>query len=175
MGVEWSVRPVIIVTGANGCVEFVFFAARADFSLCCRGIGFSICHRLLVQLAQHNPPDAQPQRYATRRLDLEHNAKTGGAADFRGLAGCDTLTLVLACRNVQKAEAARKELLGLLDIEVERLKRSERYDGHAERFRKNLEIVVRCLDLASMDSIFKFARRISSEYASISSLPYKRV
>lgn len=56
------------------------------------------------------------------------------------------------------------KLLRLLDIEIKTLKRNRKYDGHADRFRSNLEIVVRNLDLVSLDSTFKFARHISSEF-----------
>ncbi|KAF8075838.1 hypothetical protein FPV67DRAFT_1469452 [Lyophyllum atratum] len=133
-------RPIIIVTGANG------------------GIGFGICQRLLFQLCHTNPTDALPQPFA----------RDDSTSDLP--AECDGLTLVMACRSVKRAEAARTKLLGLLDAHVARLQRRPGYDGHAHVFRKNVTIDIIALDLAMISSVFKFADEVSTKYPYISRL-----
>ncbi|THH11275.1 hypothetical protein EW145_g754 [Phellinidium pouzarii] len=148
MSIKQNVCPIVIVTGANG------------------GVGFSICHRLLMQLAQRLPPDALPQRSASHNIRIDEDTDV----DLKGLVDCDGITVILACRDVAKAAVARTELLRLLDKEVSRQKRQKVYDGHAERFRRNVVIDVHRLDLASVDSVFGFGREISSKYPYVSHL-----
>ena len=88
----------------------------------------------LVQLAQRIPPDALPQRSVARVIPINENIEI----DFEDFADCEGLTLILACRNVSKANAARTELLHLLYDEVERIKRKRGGADakHAELFRQ---------------------------------------
>ncbi|KAF9224356.1 NAD(P)-binding protein [Gyrodon lividus] len=135
-------RPVIIVTGANS------------------GVGFGICHRLLLQLSTKTSEDAQP-KYAF------HNVSPA----LEGLEiRCDGLTLILACRSKQRAEAARAKLYDLVDKHVQRLKNLPDYDGHAEIFRKNLNIAIHTVDLSYIQSVFRFADEISQTYPYVSHL-----
>ncbi|KAF5372003.1 hypothetical protein D9615_008107 [Tricholomella constricta] len=133
-------RQIIVVTGANG------------------GVGFGICQRLLFQFCNPNPTDALPQSFAvdsdTSDLPVE----------------CDGLTLIMACRSVKRAEAARTKLLALLDAYISRLKRKPNYDGHAHAFRKNLIIDIVSVDLAMISTVFKFADEVTSRYPYISRL-----
>ncbi|KAI5122148.1 hypothetical protein M0805_000795 [Coniferiporia weirii] len=146
MSAKQHARPIVVVTGANG------------------GVGFAVCHRLLVQLARRLPPDALPQRAVSREVCIDEDANI----DLEELADCDGLTLILACRDVTKAEAARTELFRLLDEEVTRQKLQKNYDGHAGRFRENVVVVVHRLDLASVESVFNFGREINSKYPYVS-------
>ncbi|CAE6446193.1 unnamed protein product [Rhizoctonia solani] len=118
-------RPIILVTGANS------------------GVGFGVCHRLLVQLSQKLPPDASPkaQKYPIASPDNE----------ISPFLPVDGLTLILACRSAQRAETARSNLYKLIDDELAR-----RDTPHGRAFRKNLEIEIVSLDLSSVESVFAF-------------------
>ncbi|KAF8239557.1 hypothetical protein L208DRAFT_1449801 [Tricholoma matsutake] len=139
-----SSRPIIIVTGANG------------------GVGFGICQRLLFQLCHTRPSDAQPQSFARKDVDVDPG--------FLATRECDGLTIILACRNVKRAEAARTKLLQLLDTYIAKLKKLPGYDGHAEAFQKNVVLDTRELDLAVIGSLFKFANGVSQAYPYVSHL-----
>ena len=122
----------------------------------CRGIGFSICHRLLIQLSYRNPPDTLPQPEVLKRAHIDEQLKDVE----QEYSGCEGLTVIMACRNAGKAESARKELLQLLDEDIAQRKKRPDYDGWAEKFRENVQIDVGQLDLASMSSVFKFAEEV---------------
>ncbi|KAN0097810.1 hypothetical protein V8E55_002256 [Tylopilus felleus] len=110
------------------------------------GVGFGICHRLLSQLSIKSQDPNE--------LELR----------------CDGLTLILACRNKQRAEAARAKLCIIADELVRRAKLSPDYDGHAETFRKNLHIAIHTIDLADIQSMFRFADEIAQNYPYVSHL-----
>ncbi|EIW82457.1 NAD(P)-binding protein [Coniophora puteana RWD-64-598 SS2] len=135
--------PIIIVTGANS------------------GVGFGICQRLLVELSQTYPDDAQPS-YGF------HNQQ---GADEK-FAACEGLTLILACRSRQRAETARDQLFKFLDDHLEKRCRIGTLNSHATAFRKNLEIDIHTIDLASVHSIFLFADEVSQKYPYISHLVF---
>jgi len=117
------------------------------------GVGFGICRRLLHGLAQHIPEDARPVFPGS-----------GGADDDKasGLEyPCSGLTLIMACRSQQRAEAARKELFKLFEHDVAPLRATP---GGAERivaFRANLVVSVHLLDLASVQSTLAFADEVA--------------
>lgn len=77
------------------------------------------------------------------------------------VAPCAGLTLVLACRSMSKAEAARKELFVALDEELARRKRGPGYDGHGDMFRANLQIDLQYIDMAAMGSVFQAANELA--------------
>ena len=136
-----SPRPVIIVTGANTYGE-IHSCARVSIThneTVRSGVGFGICHRLLSQLSIKSQDPNE--------LELR----------------CDGLTLILACRNKQRAEAARAKLCIIADELVRRAKLSPDYDGHAETFRKNLHIAIHTIDLADIQSVFRFADEIAQK------------
>lgn len=67
----------------------------------------------------------------------------------------------MACRNRQRAEAARAQLLELFERDVARLRTA--VPGGAERvaaFRANLVIAIHVLDLASARSTLAFADEV---------------
>ncbi|KAI6122840.1 hypothetical protein EV401DRAFT_1950221 [Pisolithus croceorrhizus] len=134
-------RPIIIVTGANS------------------GIGFGICHRLLVQLSSNHCEDARP-KYPFHDFS--------SSAEFQ--VPCDGLTLILACRSRQRAEEAKSQLYQLLDKHISQLRKSPHYDGCADRFRQNLVIAVHLIDLASVRSVFDFADDVTQTYPYVSHL-----
>ncbi|KAJ4471989.1 hypothetical protein J3R30DRAFT_1015483 [Lentinula aciculospora] len=136
--------PIIVVTGANS------------------GVGFGICQRLLYQLSEKTPPDTliEPQ-------ELPGSEKDDRKADQFDLP-CEGVTLIMACRSVQRAEVARQMLLHLLDKHVEGLKKIPGYDGHADLFRKNVKIVIHQVDLSSLVTIPKFVRELENNYPYVS-------
>lgn len=123
--------------------------------IACSGVGLGICHRLLVQLSHASPPDAFPQASS-------HEQSLSQSPFFP--ARC--LTLILACRSAERANAARQRLLKMIHGEVARQKKFPGYDGQAEEFCRGLQIDCLSLDLASMDSIFEFSKEASRRYVS---------
>ena len=73
------------------------------------------------------------------------------------------LTLIMACRNVKKAEVARQSLYKKLDAHIIRQKQLSEYNGLAEQLRENLRIEIHSLDLAVIQSVFDFAAEISTK------------
>ncbi|THV00555.1 3-keto sterol reductase [Dendrothele bispora CBS 962.96] len=147
--------PVIVVTGANG------------------GVGYGICQRLLFQLSEPNPTDIN--LVATGSDTSFSNSPKGSDTDTRRHADefplpCEGLTLIMACRSLKRAEAARLKLLKRFDAHVEDLKKREGYTGHAERFRKNLRLEIHEVNLAMVSSIQAFAEELKANYPYISHL-----
>ncbi|KLO19773.1 hypothetical protein SCHPADRAFT_817415 [Schizopora paradoxa] len=142
------VKPIVIVTGANG------------------GVGFAVCERLLLQLLQKTPPDSLPQPFVARKLypNYPRDAPTVDTSSF----GHDGITVIMACRSRKKAESAKRELLRKVHEEIAKLEQLKSYDGHAERFKTNFEVVVEELDLADMKSVFAFTNTIGSKYPYVS-------
>lgn len=145
-------RPIIVVTGANGFVPFASYLLPAE--CVCSGIGFGICQRLLIQLSSSNPSDAEPQ------LDLcSPTENTSG--DQKSSSCVQGLILIMACRSLKRAEAARTELYNFLDAHIKVQRELPGYDGHADTFRRNLEIEVHHLDLADIRTVCQFGRTLS--------------
>ncbi|KZV71402.1 NAD(P)-binding protein [Peniophora sp. CONT] len=129
------------------------------------GIGFGVCRRLLFSLAHSSPPDAKPLFPRTGEVDA--------GIDFP----CEGVTLVMACRSQQRAEDARAELLRLFEEDVRGIN-----DTNATLFRKNVEIVIHKLDLASVSSTLDFCDDLKRSYPYISHLilnagvaPFERI
>ncbi|KAF8915163.1 hypothetical protein CPB85DRAFT_438600 [Mucidula mucida] len=121
------------------------------------GVGFGICERLLHQLSHAVPPDIEAL-----------NIPTG--ADSLPIPS-DGVTLIMACRSVQRAEAAKKELLQSLDAYIQSRVHTEGVvDEHADSFRLNVEIDVLAVDLADLASVFRFTDRVKKSYPYISHL-----
>ena len=155
-------RPIVIVTGANRSVSSIV----AKYVLIVRansGVGFGICHRLLVQLSQPIAPDAQPQfKSLFPEKAPQDNARTEEH---------DGLTLIMACRSQSKALKARTKLLRLLDEHVEEQRQRSGYDGYAERLRENVQINFHYVDMSKMTTVFAFCDELTQKYvANIGSL-----
>ena len=113
------------------------------------GVGFGICRRLLYSLVQDSPDDARP-------------LFPRSGADEPGLEyPCAGLTLIMACRSRQRAEAARTQLLALFESDMARLRRSPTMAKRVEAFRANLIVEIHTLDLASVQSTLAFAEDVA--------------
>ncbi|KAF8607478.1 NAD(P)-binding protein [Ceratobasidium sp. AG-I] len=135
-------RPIILVTGANG------------------GVGFGVCHRLLIQLSQTTPPDASPKaQKSPLTLESTHTPPYTPASGA---------TLILACRSQKRAEVARGQLLQLLDDDLARKKAKGIDVQHGELFRKNLDVQVVILDLSSVEKVFACAEDVKRRFPYVS-------
>ncbi|KAE9399108.1 hypothetical protein BT96DRAFT_707381 [Gymnopus androsaceus JB14] len=141
--------PIIVVTGANS------------------GVGFGICQRLLCQLSEKTPSDTliRPSELSPKQQD---NDNVREADQF--VLPCEGITLIMACRNVQRAEVARQKLLQILDKHIGKLRNSPQYDGHAESFRRNVKLVIHSVELTALDTIPKFVQELQSNYPYVSHL-----
>jgi 3-keto steroid reductase len=121
------------------------------------GVGFGICQRLLEQLATKGSPDAHASWITSPPGSSEQPV-------------CDGLTLIMACRSLKRAEAAKIKLEQSFRRFVQECKKLEGYDGHAERFAANVMIDIIYLDLALVKSVFQFAETVSQRYPYVSHL-----
>lgn len=136
-------------------------------------MGFATCQRLLLQLCQRVPQDSLPQPSIVERVRIDEDADVDfhSTTDVARSAASEGLTLILACRSVQRAEEAKVALLRTLDAEIARIE-VDKGDGwekdvaKAAQLRGNVDIVIEKLDLSSLKSVFGFATEISRKYAS---------
>ena len=73
------------------------------------------------------------------------------------------ITLIMACRNRTRAEAARKKLLFWLEKKVSLLSSRPDDNGHARAFHSRCDIQIHELDLASMSSVLSFVATIKEK------------
>ncbi|EJD54015.1 NAD(P)-binding protein [Auricularia subglabra TFB-10046 SS5] len=135
-------RLVVVVTGANS------------------GVGYGICKRLLFQLSRPDVPDADPQPLLTD--NWEH-----GTSPF---VGARELTIVMACRSKQRAEAAREHLFAELDSELHTRRHDHALAEYGRVFRERLQLEFIPVDLTSVASIFVFCNTLSEQYPYITHL-----
>ena len=114
-----------------------------------RGVGFGTCHRLLVQLSQRRPPDAQP--FFTSILAPGELPAVEPACD---------LTIIMACRSTQRAEEARQKLFNLLDTRINKIPANTPDHNYATEFRLNLRIDIHRLDLARTRSVLDLSKEL---------------
>ncbi|KAI0669094.1 hypothetical protein C8Q78DRAFT_978735 [Trametes maxima] len=132
---------VIVVTGANS------------------GVGFGICHRLLVQLSYAHPSDAEPHfNVGQHKLNVQTRPPDAGT------------TIVMACRDPKRAQDARDKLYRLLDKHIAGLRKSSDEHAYATAFRRSVRLDTERLDLASVKSVLDFGRTVSQKYEYISHL-----
>ncbi|EIW56997.1 uncharacterized protein TRAVEDRAFT_73290 [Trametes versicolor FP-101664 SS1] len=135
---------VIVVTGANG------------------GVGFGICHRLLVQLSSRHPSDAQPyfkvEREKAQGLELPERSPDAG------------VTIVMACRDPKRAQDAREKLYRLLDKHIATLKKGTQDHAYAVAFRSSVRLDIERLDLSSVRSVLEFSKAVTQKYEYVSHL-----
>ena len=112
------------------------------------GVGFGACQRLLEQLSSEHQTDANPQ------FDIPVESKE--VPDER--PRWSGLTLIMVCRNVQKAEAARGKLLSQLDRILEARRAKGVSDEYGKNFRQNLVIEIEQCDFTSIKSVVGCAR-----------------
>ena len=122
----------------------------------CSGVGFGICERLLLQLSSREPSDALPQKAL---VSLWGSALNKAPPIF----DTQSMTLIMACRSRSKAEIARTKLYEILDAHIKKQRELPGYDGHADLFRDSLKIEIHHLDLAVIQSVFRFGTELSQK------------
>jgi 3-keto steroid reductase len=115
-------------------------------------VGYGICERLLEQLCYASPPDLE--------LQLGGVLNPSSIQEMAEVPPTECLTLVLACRSMSSADAARKSLLRNLDSQLVGRRKTCGYDEHAQRFRENLRIDLQYIDMAVMSSVLKTAAEL---------------
>ena len=142
-------RLCIAVTGANRCDPLRFSSLLWVYSeVNLSGVGFGACQRLLEQLSCEQQSDANPQ------FDIPVESKD--IPDER--PQWSGLTLIMVCRNVEKAAGARDKLLSYLDRILETRRAKGIPDEHGQNFRQNLVIEVEKCDFTSIESVVRCAR-----------------
>jgi len=71
----------------------------------------------------------------------------------------------MACRNMKRADAARKKLLEWFDEELKRLGREGEDEAYLRSFRNECNVKIAELDLANFDSVSEFAATVYRMYA----------
>jgi 3-keto steroid reductase len=112
------------------------------------GVGFGACQRLLEQLSSEQQSDANPQ------FDIPVESKD--VPDER--PQWSGLTLIMVCRNVEKAEAARDKLLSYLNRILGARRAKGIPDEYGQNFRQNLVIEIEKCDFTSIKSVVVCAR-----------------
>lgn len=112
-------------------------------------MGFGACQRLLEQLSSEHQTDANPQF----DIPVESREVPDERPQWSGL------TLIMVCRNMQKAEAARRKLLSHLDqIVKQRRAANGTPDEHGKNFQRNVVIEIEKCDFTSVASVVGCAR-----------------
>jgi len=112
------------------------------------GVGFGACERLLEQLSSEHQTDANPQF----DIPVESKDVPDNRPQWSGL------TLIMVCRNLQKAEAARGKMLSYLDRILEARRAKGAADDYGQNFRQNLVIKIEKCDFTSVKSVVDCAR-----------------
>lgn len=74
----------------------------------------------------------------------------------------------MACRNMKRADAARKKLLEWFDEELKRLRREGEDEAYLRSFRKECNVQIAELDLANFASVLEFSATVYQMYAASS-------
>lgn len=90
------------------------------------------------------------------QFDTPHDPKEDPQPFLTG----QSLTLVMACRNVKKAETARQQLYQFFDTHLARRKTQPNYDTYGDDFRKTLKIEIEYCDLAQFSSVIKCSKAL---------------
>ena len=157
---------VIVVTGANGCVSYPIAQAliRANnICISCSGVGFGICHRLLVNLSSPNPPDARPFFDVTEPDPAYAHPPDGILNEYDFSDPQAGATIIMACRDPKRAQDARTRLYALLDQHTAKMAPGSKEYAFATEFRKNVRLELETLDLSSVRSVLDFGRRASDK------------
>jgi 3-keto steroid reductase len=116
-----------------------------------RGVGYGICQRLLLQICQRDPPDSHPQ------------LPTPGDVLALPETGYKGVILIMACRNMKRADAARTKLLHWFSQQIEKVERKtlkKEDKEHARAFSRDCDVQIAELDLASFGSVVEFSTKI---------------
>ncbi|KAF8493821.1 hypothetical protein JB92DRAFT_2818585 [Gautieria morchelliformis] len=134
---------VAIVTGANS------------------GIGYGICQRLLSQTSQRRPPDS------CIILNQHHSSAEPRISSSGPLR---SLHLIMACRNLEKAEAAKSKLLQWFEKTLKASSPKTGLKSEQLEFFEKLRVHVLPLDLASVQSTFAFCKQVIDIYPYVTHL-----
>ena len=121
-------------------------------------MGVGACERLLEQFSSEHQTDANPQF----DIPVESKDVPGDRPQWSGL------TLIMVCRNMQKAEAARGKLLSCLDRILEARRAKGVANEYGQNFSQNLAIEIEKCDFTSVKSVVDCARGMRAK--SVSSL-----
>jgi 3-keto steroid reductase len=118
------------------------------------GVGLGFCERLLHQFINGHTSATFP------------NAPT----DFPGNSyiSCSKLTLLLACRNLGRAQRAKSRLLEYVGNQVQ--SRTGSSWERATSFRDSLEINILEVDLMRLDTVFQLGKELRDRYQYVSHL-----
>ena len=83
----------------------------------------------------------------------------------------DGVTLIMACRNMKRADAARNQLLQWFDAELGRIQRTQEDEEYVRLFREGCNVQIAELDLANFSSMLKFAVAMNRMYVASKILP----
>ena len=108
---------------------------------------------MLEQLSSEHQTDGNPQ------FDIPVESKE--VPDER--PRWSGLTLIMVCRNVQKAETARVKLLSHLDRILEARRAKGVLDEYGQNFRQNLVIEIEKCDFTSIESVVGCARGMKTK------------
>ncbi len=137
-------------------MRYKVVSGSRDFELVFRGVGYGICQRLLLQLCQRNPSDSHPQPLAP-----------GDGSVALPETGYKGVTLIMACRNTKRADAARTKLLHWFSQQIKEVERKTlrtEDKEHARAFSGDYDVQVAELDLASFGSVVKFSTKIKQQF-----------
>lgn len=70
----------------------------------------------------------------------------------------------MACRNTNRANAAKLKLLQWFDEELEKMPRTEENAEYLRSFREGCDVQIAELDLANFSSVLKFAATMDRMY-----------
>lgn len=140
------------------------------------GVGFGVCHRLLIQLSYARPPDARPF-FNVDSENATYGYPTQGIADEYTFDPDAGVTIIMACRDPKRAQDARTKLYALLDKHIAKLVWASEEEKYAKRFRQNARLELEVLDLSSVKSVLDFGKTVSQKYvpSSRSHLPPSRL
>lgn len=83
------------------------------------------------------------------------------------LADCDAsasgVTIIMACRDLKRAESARTQLYGLLDAHIAGLPQHSPTHAYAKEFRRRVQLDIHRLDLSETRSVLQFGKEVSAK------------
>jgi 3-keto steroid reductase len=115
------------------------------------GVGYGICQRLLSQMSQRCPSDS------STTLNRHHNSAEPRISSSGPLR---SLHLIMACRNLKKAETAKSKLLHWFEKTVKVTSPMGGLNSEQIEFFEKLRVQILPLDLASVQSTFAFCKQV---------------
>ncbi|KAF9463122.1 hypothetical protein BDZ94DRAFT_1164476 [Collybia nuda] len=117
------------------------------------GVGFGFCQRLIEQFCDGFSTSA----FKSPSIKAEGS-----------YISCTDLTLIMACRSLDRAEAAKAKIIQFVDTYVARS--GSKAKDRGRELRANLEILTVHIDLGSLTTVFELAKQLKKRHAYISHL-----